>query len=145
MVKIMHSHLKKRDVSVVDWKNFVQKDGYIVAKADKIFDIISEITRNKEQKSLDEFHKFKKSPHKKSPSKISLEYEEEEEDINAYHSYKNINKTNNSLEECKDAKAVPKVLNEVNADNLWDWISIMNKAIIELSNQTPNKLHLFFI
>lgn len=53
--QMMLKNMKEREVNTRDWQNFVQKDGYIVASANKIFDILSDITKNKEQSSLDSF------------------------------------------------------------------------------------------
>ena len=71
-----------------------------------------------------------------SPSKISVWYEEDT--ISNKNSNKNIN-TEKLPEETKSIKSKP--LNEVNAENIDLWISIMNKAITDLTATQPqNKL-----
>ena len=138
----MYKNLKQRDLSVAEWRNFNQKDGYMVADADKVFDILTDITWNKEQRTLDEFRKNKNSKSKiKSPSKIKPEYEEE---IITTKSLNNIITPNKSFDENKNAKSKP--LSEVNAQNIDIWISIMNKAVTDLSStQAQNKIQLFYL
>ena len=62
MIEIMYDHLKQRDLNASEWKHFCQKDGYMVANANKMFDVLSDITCNKEQRTLDEYRMNRKSP-----------------------------------------------------------------------------------
>ena len=78
IIESMHDKLKNREPSPTQWKNFIQKDGYIVAQANKIFEIISEMTKscnnsdNKTKLSTKELHNSEFMP-----KKILPQYEEE--------------------------------------------------------------------
>ena len=76
LVEWLLNNLKNREASPRDWKQFTQKDGYIVAKGNKIFEILSEITSRSSEKnanlSLKELPNFSKSK-----IKMKIQYEEE--------------------------------------------------------------------
>lgn len=62
-----------------NWPKFEQRDGFLVSKFENIFEILSDITKDKSQSSLDDFGgRNKRAPVKK---KISPEYEQEEQDF----------------------------------------------------------------
>lgn len=129
----MLKNLNDRKLNQNDWPHFEQRSNYIVANATKVFDILSYMTKNKEQRSLDEFRV-------KKGQKISPEYEEK-----PFSNYRpgtaKVNKLN-QIPFCTETKDfdlmemkhhMTSKLDEVNQDNIDSWIELMKKAVKDLT------------
>lgn len=129
---MMLKNLKERDIDTKSWPDFMQKEGYIVSTVDKVFTVLSDITRNKGQKSLDDFRPLKSSenlPYKNT--KISPNYEEEEPD--AYSNYRPKSKEDRVFDEIEANRNMNYKLDEVNEENIDRWTEILNDALKDIS------------
>jgi hypothetical protein len=118
----MLKNLNDRKLNSKDWPHFEQRSSYIVAKVTKVFDILSYLTKNKEQRSMDEFKP-------KKDRKMSLEYEEKStsnyrpDDTSETKEFDNMEMKHNLMNK----------LDEVNQDNIDAWIELMKKAVKDLT------------
>ena len=110
------------------WKHFERNGDFLVATADKIFDILADVTRNTEQSTLDDYKKvgqksfgYKNTNGQTKDSNISIGYEEEKDPDEEEFKTLELGYKHN------------KKLNEVNEDNLDQWVDILKAAVKDLT------------
>ncbi|CAI2371405.1 unnamed protein product [Moneuplotes crassus] len=111
LVSTMLKNLQERALKRGKWEHFKQKEGFLVSKFENIFKILPDLTRNKEQRSMDEFTVAKDQ----TEVKINPEYEEEKQS------------TISTKHEVSDEAT--KKLDEVNEGNISHWIELISRAI----------------
>lgn len=142
LAEVMMKNLKNRKINSNKWRYFEKREGFIVAKFPNIFHILSDITKDKNQKSLDDFKKSKRKETRREPSKINPSYEEDKS-IDS-ESSKNNEVSNFRLGEKSDDIMMDEIemkikrrgrkLDEVNEENIEDWINIMYNAVKDLTS-----------
>jgi len=111
----------------------MQKDGYIIAKADKIFEVLSDITNNKEQRTMDEFRPQKGKGYKNVDKNISPEYEEEEEKSEDLYFASKEHQDDQAFDGMEMSHHQTIVLNEVNESNIEKWCELLKKSVDDLT------------
>ena len=138
LVEWLLNNLKNREASPRDWKQFTQKDGYIVAKGNKIFEILSEITSRSSEKnanlSLKELPNFSKSK-----IKMKIQYEEEKGKNSLTSTQVD---SSGFFEGFLSDEKVSSRLTNVTQRNIKIWKEILSDAVKDLISKSNNKLML---
>lgn len=132
LTSILLKNLHERKALHSNWPYFQQKDGYIVANADKIFDVLADITVVKDQKSIDQYMSKNANRYKNTPSKISPVYEEEKQEAELSN-FRQGNRDDKIFDQMENKHHITKKLNQVNSDNLEIWVELMKKAVKDIT------------
>ena len=163
----MQKNLKDRKISKKNWPGFEQREGFLVSKFSNIFDILSDISHNKDQMILDDLrggqgedqlmyknvseeNVVEKASEENLAENISEnnlvekaseENEENKEIDNSQSNYRPVNKETKRIydEIQKNVKKRKKILNEINQENLEHWTNIMYGAVRDLTSLTKGE------
>lgn len=129
LVEMMLNNLKTRKLNQNNWPLFEKREGFIVSKFHNIFKILSDITKNKGQKSMEYYRKRNHSFNKKSKIKY-----EEDKNIDS-HPFQDAlpSEYRKGLKSGEMKHRRSKKLDEVNEDNIQDWTNLIFNAVKDLT------------